>query len=162
MAIPIAVGDVIITYEICRSKIGCISKDRLMNGMIYELQPGFVDAAQTALAPHPSDMPLFAITQNGTLHGEKQDFDLNKSVSVAKKDMAMQWFVVEADHEKDRYSLVAIAGGRKARIQDWENIQRYLAADEIPPVSQYLYLRDIDSSFFEKKAVFRLSGEPLN
>ena len=167
MIIPIDVGDVIITHEVVRSKLGLISKDRLNSEMIYNLPSGFTKAAEKILQAHADNVPLFAVSEEGKLVDDSGcEYNLHESADFARKGGEMQWYVAEADHENDRYSLVAIGGGRISRIQDWHLIQNILSSDEVPDISEYLVLRGIDSSFFEKKAVFRLAStgtvEPLN
>lgn len=167
MSIPIEAGDVIITHEVIRSKLGQISKQRLDSDMIYNLPYGFTDAAVKALENLPEDVPLFAVSQTGTLQGEAGiSYNLHDSADTARKGFQMQWYVAEADNDNDQYSLVAIGSSRSSRIQDWEKAQQFLPSNEIPDVTEYLYLKNVDSTFFEKKAVFRLTSsgimEPLN
>lgn len=151
-------GEVIVTLEKKNIRLGYINKQKLHSLHFFGLPKGFAEDANTALENHLSRVNLGSICQSNRFIGASgAEYDLNMVVEAASPKAEMQWYVKEADPEKQIYTLAAIAKGREKRTADWASFLPLLGADELPDISDFLEVKNVDSSFFDKKAILQFT-----
>lgn len=159
MSIPINVGDVLVTTEILRLRLGQVNRNRLEQDILFDCPVGFVEAAKDVLFAYPRLTTLNEVLKDRVLYGANGEvYDLSTEVETSRRGFEMQWYV--QDIKDETYSLIAIGAGRTARIKDWEDILKIYKTvpmgEDAPTLEEYVSVQGVDSSFFEKKAVFRL------
>lgn len=158
MSVPIHCGDVIVTMEKNKSRLGAISRHWLNTGMYFDLPKGFVQDAEAALHDQPLKKTLHAAVGAKFFRGVSGNFyDLDQLVEVAVPASEMQWYVKEADADAGRYALMAIGRGKLCRENDWFSFKPKLGAD-MPPLRDFLEVKDVDDSFFDGKAIIRFAS----
>lgn len=158
MSIPVTKGDIIVAIETQRVKLGTISMEKLNNNMMFGVPKGFVEDAKEALSTCPENVCLWNHIPEGILYGANGIYDLNQYIEISAKDGEMYWYVSGVDEENDKYELLAIGESRARRTEDWM-LSRclFINSDDLPGLEDYIRVKDVNSTFFIRKAVFRFN-----
>lgn len=162
----IETGDILITTELTTLRLGQINKIHIENDILFDLPHGFLRTAEAILEPYHKAFTLneYMGANGQILPGvDGESFDLSQKIEISRSGFEMQWYVRNADPKHDLYDLIAIGTGRTVRMNDWKDIASvYLQIpsmqEEIPELKDFIFVNGVDSSFFEKKAVFKTTA----
>lgn len=152
--IPVTPGEIIITQEISQVPLGALCKKKLKNATLYEVPAGFRKNLLKLLSEQEEKTTLFDLFPSCSFKMEGTEYHLHEKITISSS-YSMSWMVKKADSADGLFSLVAIGQNRTARTKDWIGYSKLYQAADIPTLAEYLTVQEVDSSFFEKKAVYK-------